>query len=132
MPSGDVAATEDVVPPPAITQNTVPFQATEDQGDADGRVRAVHVIPSGLVMQLDVLLAIAQNRLPFQEIDCQLALITNVRTVQFKPSALVAPIPPFDIATIVVPLLHITAEARAGSIAPFKHDHVVPFGVVRT
>ena len=47
IPSGEVAATEVEVGPPAQAKKTLPFQAISCQATVEGSVLAVHVTPSG-------------------------------------------------------------------------------------
>jgi len=80
MPSGDVAKTLVFW---SVAQKSDPFHAMAVQVPLAGRVRAVHVTPSGEVAAL-VPSPIAQNTLPFQATEAQpagdgmFALVTHV------------------------------------------------------
>jgi hypothetical protein len=84
MPSGDVAA---AVPPELVTtQKSEPFQVMLSHWAADGRVRAVQVMPSGEVAAAVEVWAITQNTLPFHAMQCHEVFEGSVRAVHAIPS----------------------------------------------
>ncbi len=62
----------------------------EDQDRLAGKVRFVHVVPSGLVMALVLPLATAQNTVPFHAMSIHPSDTGSVRCVHVVPSGEVA------------------------------------------